>query len=279
MFRHLPFILILIAYLITGAIYAIRTPDWQAPDEPAHYNYAAQISANGCCPLIEPGDWDSAYLETLKAARFAPDLLGDLDAIQYEDHQPPLYYVLAGMVYRLTGGSLIAVRLLSVILGAGIVACAYAIGLALLPARRPVALAAALIVAFIPQNLAIMASVNNDALSGLIIGVTLYSLILYLKGDRRAPEWTLGVFVGIGLLTKMNTIFLVGLVPLILLLHWWLTTDRRIAVLMRRLIAFAVPALILGGLWWLRNVGVYGFPDLFGLGQHDAVVVGQLRTA
>ena len=47
MFRHFPLILILIAYLIVGAVYAIRTPDWQAPDEPAHYNYAAQISANG----------------------------------------------------------------------------------------------------------------------------------------------------------------------------------------------------------------------------------------
>jgi len=38
-------------------------------------------------------------------------------------------------------------------------------------------------------------------------------------------------------------------------------------------------ALALGGIWWARNVQVYGFPDLFGLRAHDAVVVGQLRTA
>jgi hypothetical protein len=32
-------------------------------------------------------------------------------------------------------------------------------------------------------------------------------------------------------------------------------------------------------LWWGRNIAVYGFPDFLGLREHDAVVVGQLRTA
>ncbi|MBK9746880.1 MAG: DUF2142 domain-containing protein [Chloroflexi bacterium] len=278
MTKHIPLFVLLIVYVIVGALYAVRTPAWQAPDEPAHYNYAAQVAANGCCPVIEMGDWDSAYLDTLKAERFAPDLLDRLPTIQYEDHQPPLYYLLSGLVYRLTDGSLIALRLLSVLISAGIVACAYAITLALLPDRRALALAAALLAGFIPQNLAIMASVNNDALAGLIVGVTLYLLIRYLQGAR-VPVWALGVTVGVGLLTKVNTIFLAGLVPLFVLLHWWFTPDRRFSELIRRLALFAVPALILGGLWWLRNVGVYGFPDVFGLRRHDQVVVGQLRTA
>ncbi|MBN8639723.1 MAG: DUF2142 domain-containing protein [Anaerolineae bacterium] len=278
MTKHIPLFVLLIVYVIVGALYAVRTPAWQAPDEPAHYNYAAQVAANGCCPVIEMGDWDSAYLDTLKAERFAPDLLDRLPTIQYEDHQPPLYYLLSGLVYRLTDGSLIALRLLSVLISAGIVACAYAITLALLPDRRALALATALLVGFIPQNLAIMASVNNDALAGLIVGVTLYLLIRYLQGAR-VPVWALGVAVGVGLLTKVNTIFLAGLVPLFLFLHWWFTPDRRFVELIRRLALFVAPALILGGLWWLRNIGVYGFPDVFGLRRHDQVVVGQLRTA
>ncbi|MBK8031791.1 MAG: DUF2142 domain-containing protein [Chloroflexi bacterium] len=150
--------------------------------------------------------------------------------------------------------------------------------MALLPDRRALALAAALLAGFIPQNLAIMASVNNDALAGLIVGVTLYLLIRYLQGAR-VPVWALGVTVGVGLLTKVNTIFLAGLVPLFVLLHWWFTPDRRFGELIRRLVLFAVPTLILGGLLWLRNLGVYGFPDVFGLRRHDQVVVGQLRTA
>ena len=37
--------------------------------------------------------------------------------------------------------------------------------------------------------------------------------------------------------------------------------------------------IVIGGLWWGRNISVYGWPDLMGLGRHDAVVVGQPRTA
>ena len=49
-------------------------------------------------------------------------MLGDLPTIQYEDHQPPLYYLLASLVFQLTNGSLIALRLFSVLIGAGVVA-------------------------------------------------------------------------------------------------------------------------------------------------------------
>ncbi len=41
----------------------------------------------------------------------------------------------------------------------------------------------------------------------------------------------------------------------------------------------AIPALILAGTWWLHDINVYGFPDFLGLRRHDAVVVGQERTA
>lgn len=278
MTKHLPFILIVIVYLALGAAYATRAPAWQAPDEPAHYNYAGQIAANGCCPVIETGDWDAAYLEALKAARFAPDLLDQFAAIQYEDHQPPLYYLLSGAIFRLTDGSLTALRLFSVALSAGTLVCAYALTLALRPGERALATAAAILTGFLPQHLAIMASVNNDALANLVVGVTLYLLIRYLQGGR-VPAWSLGVMVGVGLLTKVNTLFLAGVVPLFILIDWWRAPDRRFAALLRRGIAFAIPALILAGGWWLRNISVYGFPDVFGLGRHNDVVIGQLRTA
>jgi len=276
--------ILLVAYLMVGGLYAVRTPAWQAPDEPAHYNYVAQVAQNGCCPVIEVGDWDSAYLDTLKAARFSPELLGRIGTIQYEDHQPPLYYLIGAVVFRLTDGSLIALRLLSVIMGAGIVAFAYMQMHVLLRARLTVALCAALIVAFIPQNLAILASVNNDSLAGLVIAATLYLLIRYAQNANAPnkptiPTWSLGVMVGIGLITKVNTIFMVGLVPLVILIHWWIMPDRRVGALIQRLILFGVPALVIGGVWWIRNLGVYGFPDVFGLGRHNVVVVGQLRTA
>jgi hypothetical protein len=98
--------------------------------------------------------------------------------------------------------------------------------------------------------------------------------------------WHLGVLVGLGLLTKLSTLFLVGLVPVAMVLKWWLAKrksrtrqDLSLRSLFVPLVAFALPALILGGIWSLHSVQVYGFPDVFGQRQHNLVVVGQPRTA
>jgi 4-amino-4-deoxy-L-arabinose transferase-like glycosyltransferase len=268
---------ILSGYLLVGALFALLTPAWQAPDEPAHYNYIAQLARHGCCPVIASGDWDSAYLDQLKSARFASTLLDKLDRVQYEDHQPPLYYLLQAPLFTLTGGSLIALRLFSVVMGAGIVICAYGIGRTVAPGRPPVALGAAALVAFLPQHLAILASVNNDALGNLMIAVTLLAAIFYLRTGRVHP-WQLGILVGLGLITKVSTIFLVGIVPLAILLR-----SRRSSVVgtgyISSLRAFAIPVLLIAGVWWARSVSVYGFPDIFGLREHNLVVADQPRTA
>ncbi len=274
-------ILLLGAYLVVGALFAIRTPAWQAPDEPAHYNYVVQVAENGCCPLLEMGDWDSAYLDVLKSERFAPGLLSELETVQYEDHQPPLYYLLASLVYHLTGGSLTALRLFSLLLGAGVALGAYAVGKALLPRSPQVALGAAAFVAFLPQHLATLASVSNDSLAELLVALTLWQAVRFLKTER-VPVWQLGVLVGVGLLVKVSTLFLVGVAGLAILLKWWMQRrgeqmQRR--ALLRDLVQFALPVLLLGGVWWARNVSVYGFPDLFGLARHDVVVTDQARTA
>lgn len=272
-------ILILLVYLIVGALFAVYTPPWQAPDEPAHYNYAAQVATNGCCPTIQPGDWDLGYLDSLKAHRFAPELLTDLSRVQYEDHQPPLYYLVQSAVYGLTGGSLIAMRLMSVLMGLGIVVCAYGIGCATFPNRSSIALGTAALVAFLPQHIAILASVSNDALSNLIIAGTLLATLHYLKGEQ-VKSWHLGLLVGLGLLTKVSTLFLIGLVPIAILLKWWTAEAHRTwKILIQSWAAFFIPALLMGVIWWMHSIQVYGFPDLFGLRQHDSVVVGQPRTA
>jgi 4-amino-4-deoxy-L-arabinose transferase-like glycosyltransferase len=274
--------LLLILFVVLATAYAVRTAPWQAPDEPAHYNYIAQVAQRGCCPLIEPGDWDSALLEQLKAARFAPELLGPLPSIQYEDHQPPLYYLALSPVYALTGGSLLALRVASALIAALALLASYLAARALLGGDRwPVAWGAAALIALIPQHLAIVASVNNDSLAELLIALTLWQSLRLVRGDR-VPPWALGVLVGVGFLVKASTFLMAGVVAAALICQWWMLR-RTPSVTWRALAgsfaAFLVPALALGALWWLRNIGVYGFPDVFGLRQHDAVVVGQMRTA
>ncbi|MEQ8675505.1 MAG: DUF2142 domain-containing protein [Aggregatilineales bacterium] len=274
-------LVIVLAYWLVAGLFAIRTPDWQTPDEPAHYNYIKQIAEDSRLPTIETGDWDQAYLDSLKAAQFAPELLDDLDSVQYEDHQPPLYYLSAAAVYTLTDGNLIALRLYSVFLGTFIVICAAGIGWRMFPERAWIGLGSAAFVAFQPMHVAILASVNNDSLGWAVVALTLFLSVTYVKqGDRKVTPFKLGLIVGIGFITKATTYMMAGVAGVAILMVWWEHYDERgIKGLIRDLAWFALPALTFGLIWWLRNFAVYGVPDFLGLAAHDSVVVGQPRTA
>ena len=89
---------ILLVYLLLGVAFAVLTPAWQAPDEPAHYNYVRYVAETGNFPVLHMGDYPHAYMEQIKAAGFPPGM--PIDTIRYEFHQPPLYYVLAAPVYE-----------------------------------------------------------------------------------------------------------------------------------------------------------------------------------
>ncbi|MCU0512612.1 MAG: glycosyltransferase family 39 protein [Anaerolineae bacterium] len=271
--HRLIFSVILAGYLVIAGLFAVRTPAWQAPDEPAHYNYVRQVAAGTLIPVIQMGDWDNAYLETLKAARFAPALLQDLDTIRYENHQPPLYYWLLAPVFALTGGDLVALRLVSLLFGAGTVALAWHITRAVLPAAPWLAAAVMGLVAFLPQHVAIVAAVNNDALSGLLVALTLWLALRYTAGAALSPAW-IGLGVGLIFVTKTTGYLMAGVALVALLLR-----ARSPAGALRPLLSFALPAGVLALLWWGRNLAVYGLPDFLGLRAHDAIVVGQLRTA
>jgi hypothetical protein len=59
-----------------------------------------------------------------------------------------------------------------------------------------------------------------------------------------------------------------------LLWQYWGTWQR----LFQAAVLLFVPAFLLGAIWWVRNVIIYGGLDVLGKAAHDAVVVGQPRT-
>ena len=304
--------LLLLGYLVLGTLFAVRTPAWQAPDEPAHVNYVRQLVQGGL-PIIAPGDWDQEYLSQVVGAEFAPAY--PVDGLTYEDWQPPLYYLLQAPIFALSGGSLLAMRLLSVLLGAGVVALAYVVGRAVFDGDIPAALAVAAFVAFVPQHLAILGSVNNDSLAELIIAAMLALLVVpWPEAPPQSPPLggkkesfppvggmnerrrllALGLLLGVGFLTKGTVYIMAPVVGVFLLVRYWPRRPDRSAVesldrqkastadlsgLIRPLLLVFIPALLLGLLWWGRNVAVYGGLDVIGKAAHDAVVVGQPRTA
>ena len=280
------FLLILLFYLALGAGYALLTPVWQAPDEPAHFNNIVHIAQTGRLPVLQPGDYDQAYLEKLKAERFPPEL--SIAPVRYEGHQPPLYYLLmTPLLWLLQGAGLTAqvwaLRLLNVGIGALVIFFIWLGARRLFPKRPRVALLAAGFTAFLPMHIAMSAAINNDALAELFIVAVMFRLLGALQEEATSPaHWAVtGLLIGLGLLTKFQAYILIPLAGAVWL--WQIGRGWRAHELTARRwltgVALALPALLLALPWWLRNMAVYGPLDLFGLDRHAAVVVGQPRTA
>ena len=270
---HWPAVVILVAYLVVGGLYASATPIWQAPDEPAHYNYIGSLATGEGMPVMASGDYDQTVLSELTSRRFPPEL--SVASLEYEDHQPPLYYLLQAPVYAISRGSVLALRLASVVMGAVSVAMVMAILVEFWPSQPGVAWFGGGLVAFVPQFVAITGSINNDALLFVLLWLWLWLALRYLRGT--VSPWVLGAVAGGVLLTKSTGYGVLPLMALAVLLRYRRAGADR-TWLLRQLTAAFVPALALGGLWWTRNLVVYGWPDVMGLIRHNAVVAGQPET-
>ena len=278
---------ILIVYAALGTLFAVKTPRWQNPDEPAHYNYIAHIATEGRLSVLRMGDYDEEYLARLKVEKFPPDL--SIEAVRYESHQPPLYYLLAVPVYWLGQGELLALRLFGVVLGGGVVLLIFLCAREVVPGLPHIALGAAAFAAFLPMHAALMASVNNDALAELLIAGAVLALLRWQRLEAGSEEGrgggrllAAGILIGLGFLTKATayTLLPVALIVVIFQSVWPVSAGRtRAAEMVVRLALVIGPALLLGLPWWIRNSLVYGNLDILGLSWHDAVVTGQPTAA
>jgi 4-amino-4-deoxy-L-arabinose transferase-like glycosyltransferase len=275
---------IILAYLIIASLYAISVPLWNAPDEPAHYNYVRQISETLTFPVLQTGDYDAALLERLKSARFPLD--EPIDTIRYEGWQPPMYYLAASPVFRLTARlpltvRVVSLRMVSIIFAALVLVVAYAAVGHILGVWSGVM--AAGVIAFVPMWVFIGASVNNDSLGVLVTSTILWFLVHIVSAKTSVQSvhvtWyaLTGVLLGIAFVTK-STSYVVA--PLI---AWAVLTpgpDEKWSRAMfiqgtRRLGLVYGIATLIGGWWFGRNAWIYGGLDVIGKVRHDAVVLGQ----
>lgn len=288
--RHLLLALILLVYLLLATLYAVNVPAWQAPDEPAHFNYIHELATTGLIPVLRMGDYDQTYIQELTSRRFPPDL--SVASLRYEAHQPPLYYLLGAAVFRLTGGELLPLRLLSVALGALFIGLIYAMVRLIFPGRPALALGAAAFTAFLPMHVAQAASVNNDALAEVLLAAVLLLSIRYVKlalpGPRPPSTWdalAIGLLLGLALVTKVSAYVAIPIALAAPLIAWY--ESRRSSAIDHSPIPHSpnhhfalilLPALLLALPWYLRNAQLYGNLDILARSWHDTVVVGQLTT-
>ena len=274
---------IALLYGVLAVAYALNTPLWQNPDEPAHFNYVRDIAEGRGLPVLQPGDYDQQAIEALTAARFGAG--GSVDGLRYEGHQPPLYYLLAAVVVRAGNGlpperQVMAVRLLSIVLGLALLGVTYGAVARLYPDQPWLRLGVLGLVGLLPQHVAMLAAVNNDVLAEALVAAVLLCSLLLASGISARLAAVTGVLLGLALITK-TTAYGVALLPgLALYLAARAPGTPKAALLpllpllQRWLVVYGV-ALLISAPWFLSNLAVYGWPDALGLLRHGEVVAGQ----
>lgn len=244
-----PLALVLLAFFCNTLLWAYVVESGRAPDEWDHFDYIRHL----------------VYRHSLPIYGVTPRFTNP-NALNSETQQPPLYYLL-GMPFYLLGGQtptsqVLAVRVLSVLLGTATVALTYALGRAVAPKRRAFALALATIVGFNPMFTFMSAAISNDVLINAIFPALLLLLCYLLRQQSIRWQWLLGLgaLLGLGLLAKFSIVGGILASGVVLVVLAWRKPDQRI----RRLFiygAWAAGGLLLTAGWYIaRNWLLYGDP-------------------
>ena len=279
--------LIALVFVLLGAMASLKTPLYQGSDEGWHYAYVEHYALGR--PLVNlnkhflSGDPAAPYWQTHEAA------------------QPPLYYVLMGRIVALiprgdliqeqllegsvpngmygnllptdTGalgrGHALAghlVRLLTVLMGAVVVLCAYGIT-HLITARPDIALLVAAITAFNPRNIVLSAAISNDMAVACAASLTLllatYAIVENPSKPSRSQRSTrfipllLGVGSGVSLLMKYSG-GAIAIAAAIALLCQAIRFQLSWRWLLRQWVLFGVGALLVTGWFFWHNWQLYG---------------------
>ncbi len=222
---------------LAALAYGHLVPFGQGPDEESHLLFVRTLA--GGHPAAAGWAWGLPVFST------------DPADLSFETHQPPLYYGLAAVAWKL--GGLTAVRALSLLCAVLLVLVVWR--LAVTVAGADLAAAAAAAVALAPMNGFLATRVNNDPMVNLLWAATLWRwAVTFRDGPSSREGLRVGLLIGAALLTKQNSLALLPLTVLAVALQ---PGGRRPEAARQAAITLCVAAL-LAGWWYLRNLMVYG---------------------
>lgn len=271
-----------IIFLIQGVFYATIFPAWEGFDEPVHLAYIQFISRTKTLPVYGHSEISGEIQSSIESMPVSRSLFpnsklhyGDLRGMPaeniepkgrgkiplYEAHQPPLYYLLMLVPYKLFESHsllarLYATRFCSVFLASFFIFPAYGLARKLTESKTKLIFIIFTAVAF-PGLYIDIARVGNDSLGVLLYSVLCYIAVALQKDFSKKKCIMAGLVLGLGLLTKMY--FLTALIPLALLLgvKFVRLRDQRMRILKGSLLLlFAAGLLIMP--WLIRNYRLFG---------------------
>ena len=205
-------------------------------------------------------------------ARWAfEDCAGALTA--YEALQPPLYgwiMVPVSLAARSRGlaDEVLWLRWLSSAIGSLAIPLVFLVGRSVFRCD-PVALGCAAVVAAMPEFAFDMARVGNECVAVVLFTLlTWLALEAFLKGLSYRRAASIGVVLGLGLLTKAYFLAALPAVALLVAYSFWRTQGKRIGVLFGALI-IAAASLAIAGWWYVQNVRTTGTLS----GMNEAVML------
>ncbi len=294
-FEHLSIYLLLGIYLILAVSYSLSNPLYESTDELAHFRYVRHIATYYELPVQRQrapraqshhpplyyalGAMVGGWVPVAEDVYYAPVEnpfwgyrqweVGTDNKNQYlhgDDERFPFY--------KQSGGITLAVylvRWMTALIGVGVVWVTYRIGREIFPQRPALALGGAALVAFNPQFLYLSGAVNNDILATLCSAAVLWACVrLVQNGPSARADVTIGILLGLALLTKLN---LLALLPLIALAYLLAARPLRWRVLLQSALTILGLALLLSGWWFWRNQALYGDPT--GMSQVNELWAGR----
>jgi hypothetical protein len=209
---------ILLAAFLLSVSFAVRVPLNNNPDESSHRDYIRLMVEQKGLVMFVPSKGRRplpAHVKETMQRREGMTELPEGAISRDETHQPPLYYALAALVFAITGGgSLLALRLVALPFQLATVWVAWKLGKDLFPNRPEIATALAAFVAFLPTQAQLGGAISNDAATHFFCALIVWRMARFfaphIAPPHRAYAWgegaLLGLFFGLGLLTKLTVL-------------------------------------------------------------------------
>jgi hypothetical protein len=294
-------VLILLFHLALTLAYSVINPLGEAPDEADHWAYIVHLANERALPegpRITQSKHPPFYHATAAAVASlgepANDFMRANPDVQFQPAPgwSPNFFIHTTLeAWPWQGGTRAfhLVRLWSVLLSTLTVAAAYALARAAFPGMPWVAVAAAALLAGIPEFAFIGGSANNDNAAALFGTLALWGGLAIMRGDGRwRAGWWTPFALGLGLLSKTSTLGVwpaVGVAIVAGAVAAQAPTVTRPGPWLRAAVAtwkrwvvtglwVGIPALLIASPWFLRNWRLYGDP----LGMDLALQTIDVRT-